>query len=105
MLKCLTRHTTVQREHVDDRDPGVGALWGLTSGQYVIVWLWTYEMNLELEMISGFYDFVMTKKPRHWSDTAFWNLVAGIHLEEKGFSTTKRPSPVKVPLEIGGARR
>lgn len=101
MLTCLTKYTDVQREHIDDRDPGVGALWGLTHGQYVIVWLWTYEMNLELEMISQFYDFVMAKKPPHWSDTAFWNLVAGIHLENKGFSTTKRPSPVKVPLEIG----
>jgi hypothetical protein len=101
MVTCHSRRTTVQREHMDDICAGVGALWGLTADQYVIVWLWTYEMNLELETISRFYHSVMTKKPHKWSESAFWNLVAGIHLESKGFSTTKCPSPVKIPLEIG----
>ena len=83
LLTALTKKTRVQREHVDDTEIGASGLWGLVANQYVIVWLGSYEMNLELERISSFYDFVMTKKPVGWTDAAFWNLVAGVHLENQ----------------------
>ena len=40
-------------------------------------------------------------KPAGWSDNAFWNLVASVHLENEGFTSTRRPTPVKIPLRIG----
>ena len=47
--------TIVQLEHLDDGEfPGAGGLWGLVEGQYVVVWLISYEMNLELESIWQF---------------------------------------------------
>jgi len=101
LLTCGSKLTKVQREHLDDEHPGVAAIWGLYEGQYVIVWLGSYEMNLELEFIYKFYEFVVSKKPAGWTNAAFWNLVAGIHLESKGFNDAKRPTPVKIPLEVG----
>ena len=101
LLTNKTRDTKVQREHLDDDKPGVAAVWGLFEGQYIIVWLWSYEMNLELESIHEFYDFVVSKRPADWTEEAFWNLVAGIHLERKGFKCDKRPTPVKIPLKVG----
>jgi len=105
-LSCLPqtderKGTLVQLEHVDDDMKGAGALWGLVAGQYVIVWLYSYEMNMELEMIAKFRDNVMEKKPAGWSDEAFWNLVAFVHLEKSGFATERCPTPVKIPLEVG----
>ena len=101
MLTCISGKTGLQREHMDDVETGVAALWGLAKGQYIVVWLWSFEMNLEQEFILEFYEFVMSKKPHGWSDEAFWNLVAGVHLENNGFGSEKRPSPVKIPLEVG----
>jgi hypothetical protein len=101
LLTNKTSDTRVQREHLDDDHPGVAAVWGLFEGQYIIVWLWSYEMNLELESIHEFYDFVVSKRPEDWTKEAFWNLVAGIHLKRKGFKGDKRPTPVKIPLKVG----
>jgi hypothetical protein len=101
LLTAKSKKTKVQREHLDDDKPGVAAFWGLFERQYIIVWLWSYEMNLELESIYEFYDFVVSKKPAGWTAEAFWNLVAGIHLESKGFKDAKRPTPVKIPLKVG----
>ena len=102
-LTCLSRKTLVQREHMDDNARGISGLWGLVPNQYVIVWLHSYEMNLELERIHGlFYNHVIAhRKPAGWPDDAFWNLVANAHLEAQGFTTTRRPTPVKVPLRVG----
>ena len=101
-LLCLTKNTVVQREHLDDHARGLGGLWGLAEGQYVIIWLHSYEMNLELERLhQSQYDFIMTKKPEGWSPDAFWNLVASVHLDLNGFTTSRRPTPVKVPLPVG----
>jgi hypothetical protein len=83
LLTAVSKRTRVQREHMDDTFRGVSGLWGLVNGQYVIVWLGSYEMNLELERISIFYKFVISKKPAGWTDAAFWNLVAGVHLENQ----------------------
>jgi hypothetical protein len=51
-------------------------------------------MNMELEMIDKFRDNVMEKKSAGWSDEAFWNLVAFVHLEKSGFATERCPTPV-----------
>ncbi len=101
LLFALDRKTKVQREHLDDVFPGAAALWGLYEGQYVIVWIGSYEMNVELEAIYEFYDSVVAKTPPGWTPEAFWNLVAGIHLEKKGFMEAKLPTPVKIPLKVG----
>ena len=94
--------TIVQLEHMDDgRCNGAGGLWGLVEGQYFVVWLFSYEMNLELESIWKFRDSVVSKKPEGWSDEAFWNLVAAVHLKNMGFADEKRPTPVKIPLDVG----
>ena len=93
--------TLVQLEHLDDDLAGYGGLWGLVNGQYVIVWLNSYEMNRELVAIFDFWDFVMSKKPENWSNEAFWNLVACSHLENTGFTGQRRPTPVKIPLVVG----
>jgi len=100
LLTCKSIKTKVQREHMDDHAIGAGALWGLEEDQYVIVWMYSYEMNLELERIAAFYDFIMTKKPPLWSDEAFWNLVSTIHLRKEGFASERRPTPVKIPLKV-----
>ena len=100
LLTCNSKKTKVQREHMDDYMRGVAALWGLVEGQYVIVWLFSYEMNLEIERITAFYDFVMEKKPLGWTEEAFWNLVTTIHLENQGFASKRRPRPVKIPLKV-----
>ncbi len=44
---------------------------------------------------------MISKKPAGWTKEAFWNLVAGIHLENKGFKDTKRQTPVKISLKVG----
>ena len=43
----------------------------------------------------------MSNKPEGWSDEAFWNLVAAVHLKNMGFADEKRLTPVKIPLEVG----
>ena len=101
LIFALSRKTKVQREHLDDVFLGESALWGLHEGQYVIVWIGSYEMNVELEAIYEFYDSVVAKTPPGWTPEAFWNLVAGIHLEKKGFMEAKLPTPVKIPLKVG----
>ena len=58
-------------------------------------------MNLELESIWKFRDSVMSNTPADWSEDAFWNLVAAVHLRNMGFAGDKRPTPVKIPLEVG----
>lgn len=102
-LTCLSKKTLPQREHMDDNARGASALWGLTQHQYVIVWRFSYEMNCELERIHQLhYDYLMAQhKPAGWPDEAFWNLVASAHLVNQGFTTTRRPRPVKVPLRVG----
>ena len=101
LLTCVSKKTKVQREHMDDHAIGAAALWGLVEEQYVIVWLYSYEMNLEIERIAAFYDFIMTQKPpNHWSDEAFWNLFSTIHLQNQGFASGRRPRPVKIPLKV-----
>jgi len=97
----LPNGAIVQLEHIDDHMIGAGALWGLVAGQYVIVWLYSYEMNVELERIHKFRGDVMEKKPADWTEEAFWNLVASVHLEKSGFTTERCPTPVKIPLEVG----
>ena len=57
-------------------------------------------MNVKLEAIYEFHDFVMTKKPDGWTTEAFWNLVTGIHLQKKGFMKAKLPTPVKISLKV-----
>ena len=91
----------VQMEHMDDSEPGAGALWGLVDGQYGVVVKHSYEMNLELAKIYKFREHVMVHKPRDWTKEAFWNLVANVHLEKMGFADKKRPTPVKIRLEVG----
>lgn len=60
LLSCLSLQTKVQREHMDDHARGVAGLWGLVDEeQYLIFWLHSYEMNLELEKIYEFRDFVL----------------------------------------------
>ena len=100
-LSCLDKATTVQIEHMDDYYKGLSVLWGLVENQYVIVWLNSYELNLELETINEFREQVTSKKPANWSDDDFWNLVAGVHLENSGFTKDKLPKPVKIPLAVG----
>lgn len=100
LLTCLSRKTKVQREHMDDHENGVAGLWGLVEGQYVIVWMHSYEMNLELERIAEFYDFIVDMKPTDWSDEEFWNLVCTIHLRNQKFASEMRPRPVKIPLKV-----
>ena len=60
-------------------------------------------MNLELERIhQRHYNYLMAqRKPAGWPAEAFWNLVANAHLVNQGFTTTRRPRPVKVPLRVG----
>ncbi len=58
-------------------------------------------MNLELDSICNFYDFVVSKKPAGWTAGAFWSLVADIHFESKVFKDPKRQTPVKIPLKVG----
>lgn len=59
-LSCLSVRTKVQREHMDDHERGVAGLWGLVDEeQYLIFWKHSYEMNLELEKIYEFRDFVI----------------------------------------------
>ena len=100
--KQIKRHTIVQLEHMDDGlHNGAGGLWGLVERQYVVVWLFSYEMNLELESIWQFRDSVMSNTPADWSEDAFWNLVAAVHLRNMGFAGDKRPTPVKIPLDVG----
>lgn len=83
------------------------------------MWLYSYEMNLELEIINEFRPYVMTKvmllperhaaaadapwqKPEGWTDEdAFWNLVACVHLENCKYTAEYRPVPVKIPLRMG----
>ena len=101
IISCMTEKTKVQLEHMDDHLRGISALWGLVEHQYVIVWLNSYQLNLELERIAEFRASVMSRKPAGWSDDAFWNLVAGVHLENSGFGGAGRPRPVKVPLAVG----
>ena len=91
-LSCLDKATTVQIEHMDDYYKGLSVLWGLVENQYVIVWLNSYELNLELETINEFREQVTSRKPANWSDDDFWNLVAGVHLENSGFTKDKLPS-------------
>jgi hypothetical protein len=44
----------------------------------------------------------MRHKPAEWSDDAFWNLVAYVHLQNTGFEKEGRsPTPVKIHLEVG----
>jgi hypothetical protein len=100
LLTCVSDKTKVQREHMDDTETGASALWGLVEDQYVIVWMNSYEMNLEIERIAEFYDFIVAMKPTDWSDEAFWNLVSTIHLRNKKFDSEMRPRPVKIPLKV-----
>ena len=83
LIFCILEKTKVQLEHLDDSITGAGALWGLADGQYVIVWIHSYEMNLELERIAKFREHLMSRKPADWSEENFWNLVASVHLENK----------------------
>jgi hypothetical protein len=85
LITCTDKKTKVQREHLDDIFRGVAAFWGLCEGQYVIVWLWSYEMNLKLETIWQYYVLVVSHTPTGWTKEEFWNLVAEIHLESQGF--------------------
>ena len=103
LLSCLAPTTTTQIEHMDDHCSGASALWGLVPDQYVIVWWNSYEMNRELEELSSaFYEFVMKQpRPDEWTELAFWNLVAGLCLKAKGFDSWRKPTPVKIPLEVG----
>lgn len=103
LLSCLAPTTTTQIEHMDDDYSGASALWALVPDQYVIVWWNSYEMNHELEgLSSAFYEFVMKQpRPERWTEEAFWNLVAGLCLKEKGFDSWRKPTPVKIPLEVG----
>ena len=100
LLTCVSKKTMVQREHMDDLEIGASALWGLVEDQYVIVWMHSYEMNLEIERIAEFYDFIVAMKPTDWSDEAFWNLVSTIHLRNQKFASEMRPRPVKIPLKV-----
>jgi hypothetical protein len=100
LLTCVSEKTKVQREHMDDLEIGASALWGLVENQYVIVWMHSYEMNLEIERIAEFYDDIVAMKPTDWSDEAFWNLVSTIHLRNQKFASEMRPRPVKIPLKV-----
>ena len=100
LLTCVSEKTKVQREHMDDLEIGASALWGLVENQYVIVWMHSYEMNLEIERIAEFYDDIVAMKPTDWSDEAFWNLVCTIHLRNQKFASEMRPRPVKIPLKV-----
>jgi hypothetical protein len=68
LLTCVSNKTKVQREHMDDTEVGASALWGMVKDQYVIVWMNSYEMNLEIERIAEFHDFIVAKKPTDWRD-------------------------------------
>jgi len=100
LLTCVSNKTKVQREHMDDTEVGASALWGIVKDQYVIVWMNSYEMNLEIERIAEFHDFIVAKKPTDWRAEEFWNLVCTIHLRNKKFDSEMRPRPVKIPLKV-----
>ena len=106
LLSCLPdklgMRTGLQLEHLDDWAPGASALWGLVKGQYVVVWMYSFDANREVRSITRFREEVMRHKPAEWSDDAFWNLVAYVHLQNTGFEKEGRsPTPVKIHLEVG----
>jgi hypothetical protein len=99
-IRCPPGIRRAQREHMDDHEPGLSGLWGLAPKQFVIVWKGSFEANLELERLHDlYYEFVVAQKPAGWSDQAFWNLVANVHLRRLRPKYTV--SPVKVPLPVG----
>ena len=105
-LSCLPDkggiQTRLQLEHLDDWAAGASALWGLVKGQYVVVWMYSFDANREVRSITRFREEVVRHKPEEWSDDAFWNLVAYVHLQNTGFTSEKRrPTPVKIHLEVG----
>jgi hypothetical protein len=61
LLTAESKQIKVQREHLCNDKPGAAAVWGLYEVQHIIVWLWSYEMNVELESI---YEFMIMIFPR-----------------------------------------